>query len=242
MSKTDQHGNEMVYARPKKVIKLHWFNAISWLILTISGLGIVRGDYRFMPYGFAEWMQNMVGGQFTLITSHSILGLIWMFVFIVFTFKNFNDVVLPFLKKVLSITPTAIIEDSKYMVVAIAQLLGLLKNVKLPPEGRYNGAQKLLGTMIIFSSVMIALTGVAMFVMFIFTELMINSLVFRWSLVFHGFFVGLVWFGLVSHLYYSLIEAPKSLEGMKSGYLEKDFVKHHSPAWYDELKRKGEIS
>ena len=108
--------------------------------------------------------------------------------------------------------------------------------------GRYNGAQKLLGTMIIVSSVVITITGGVMFFMFLFTELMINSGIFRWSLVLHAFFVGLVWFGLVAHIYFSVVEAPESLEGMKSGYLDKEFVKHHSPAWYEEMKQKGEVS
>lgn len=242
MSKTNEQGKEMVYARPKEVIRLHWFNAVCWLVLTVSGLGIVRGDYKFMPYGFAEWMQNTVGGQFNLITGHSVIGLIWVGAFVIFSYKNLNNVVLPFLKNVLSLTPRVILADLKYMVVAIGQLFGLLKNAKLPPAGRYNGAQRLLGTMIIFSSAMIALTGIVMFIMFLFTGLMIDALVFRWSLVFHGFFVGLVWFGLVSHIYYSVIEMPQSLEGMKSGYLDKEFVKHHSPAWYEELKQKGEVN
>lgn len=241
MSMTKEQDKDMIFVRPKKVIKLHWFNAISWLVLTVSGLGIIRGDYRFMPYGFAEWMQNTLGGQFNLITGHSLLGIIWAGVFLIFTYKNLNSVVIPFLKNVLSITPDAIIADTKNLVVTLAQLFGVLKNVELPPSGRYNGAQKLLGTMIIASSILITITGFIMFFMFIFTELMINSGLFRWSLVFHGFFVGLVWFGLVSHIYFSVIEAPESLEGMKSGYLDKEFVKHHNPAWYEEMKKKGDV-
>jgi len=241
MTNSNAPAAGMIFSRPKKVIRLHWFNAICWLVLTMSGLGIIRGNLKFMPEGYAEWFQNMVGGQFNLITGHSLLGSLWMVVFILFTLFNWNEVVYPFLKKVLSITPAAVIRDMIQMVVAIANLFGLMKNVKLPPAGRYNGAQRLLGTMIIMSSVVIALSGVLMFVLFILTPMAIDGAVFRWALLAHGFFVGLVYIGLVAHIYYALVEEPESLEAMKSGYLEEGYVKHHCPAWYEELKQQGKV-
>jgi formate dehydrogenase subunit gamma len=142
---------------------------------------------------------------------------------------------------VLSITPRAVITDMVQMVVAIANLFGVMKVVSLPPAGRYNGAQRLLGTMIILSSAAIALTGMVMFILFLFTPMVIDGLVFRWALVAHGFFVGLVYIGLVAHIYYALVEEPESLEAMKSGYLDEEYIKHHSPAWHEELKQQGKV-
>lgn len=233
--------HKMIYARPGKVIALHWFNAVCWMVLTFSGLGIIRGDLRFMPVGFAEWVQNTAGGQFNLIIGHSTLGLIWAGVVVLFTAFNWREVVWPFLKHVLCITPGAIIADGWAMVVDLGGLFGLFKKVKLPPAGRYNGAQRLLGTMILASSAMIILTGTVMFFLFLFTGLMIDSALFRWSLVAHAFFVGLVWIGLTAHIYYALVEMPQVMEGMKSGYLDEEFVKHHSPGWYAELKEQGKV-
>ncbi len=233
--------HKMVYARPGKSIAVHWFNAVCWLVLTFSGLGIIRGDLRFMPYGFAEWMQNAVGGQFNLIISHSMLGLLWSGVLVLFTALNWREVVWPFLKHVLSITPGAIIADAWSMGLELAQLFGLFKKVPLPLAGRYNGAQRLLGTMILASGALIMLTGTVMFFLFIFTGLMIDSGVFRWSLVAHGFFVGLVWIGLIAHIYFALVELPQAMEGMKSGYLDEEFIKHHRPKWYAELKEQGKV-
>ncbi len=231
----------LIYSRPKKVIRLHWFNVVMWFTLTFSGLGIIRGDLRFMPEGYAEWMQNLVAGQFNLIMGHSILGIIWMTVFILFTAFNWHEVVFPFLKKVLSITPKAIYNDMIFMGVSIANLFGLLKNIKLPPAGRYNGAQRLLGTLILLSCVVIALSGSIMFVLFLLTPAVIDGAVFQWSLVAHAFFVGMVYIGLVAHLYYSLIEEPEVLRSMRDGYLDASYVKHHSPGWYNELKREGKV-
>lgn len=141
----------------------------------------------------------------------------------------------------MSITPKSIFNDLFYMMVSIANLFGLMKNVKLPPAGRYNGAQRLLGTLIILSCMVIALTGSVMFVLFILTPIAIDGAVFRWSLVAHAFFVGMVYIGLIAHLYYSLVEEPEVLRSMRDGYLDADYVKHHSPGWYSELEQQGKV-
>lgn len=240
MSNTDP-ARRMVFSRPKKVIRLHWFNAVVWLLLTVSGLGIIRGEVALMPEGYANAVQGLVGGQFNLITGHSLLGLLWVGVFILFTLFNWKEVVFPFLKKILSVTPRAVLADATQMVVDIGGLFGLFKSVRLPPAGRYNGAQRLLGTLILLSSVVIALSGMAMFVLFLFTPVFVDAALFQWSLVAHGLFVGLVFIGLVAHIYYSVVEEPEVLESMQSGYLEEDYIRHHSPAWYEELRQQGKL-
>jgi len=240
MSNTDP-GRRMVFSRPKKVIRLHWFNAFVWLLLTVSGLGIIRGDVALMPEGYANAVQGLVGGQFNLITGHSLLGLLWVGVFILFTLFNWKEVVYPFLKKILSVTPRAVLADSTQMVVDIGGLFGLFKSVRLPPAGRYNGAQRLLGTLILLSSVVIALSGTVMFALFLFTPVFVDAALFQWSLVAHGLFVGLVYIGLVAHIYYSVVEEPEVLESMKSGYLEEDYIRNHSPGWYEELRQQGKL-
>ncbi|MCP4996551.1 MAG: formate dehydrogenase, partial [Gammaproteobacteria bacterium] len=42
-------------------------------------------------------------------------------------------------------------------------------------------------------------------------------------------------------IYYALVEIPEAMEAVKSGYLDTEFVKHHNPGWYAELKEKGEV-
>ena len=131
--------------------------------------------------------------------------------------------------------------DVTPMVVDIGGLFGLFKSVRLPPAGRYNGAQRLLGTLILLSSVVIALSGTVMFALFLFTPVFIDAALFQWSLVAHGLFVGLVYIGLVAHIYYSVVEEPEVLESMQSGYLEEDYIRNHSPGWYEELRQQGKL-
>ncbi len=122
------------------MIILHWFNAACWLLLTPSGLGIIRGDtIRIIPAGWSEALQNLVGGNANLILAHSVLGIIWTAVILLYTMLNLNSVVIPFLKNVLSLTPKQIINDLIYMMQAIVGLFTPAKAAKeLPPSGRYN--------------------------------------------------------------------------------------------------------
>ena len=66
---------------------------------------------------------------------------------------------------------------------------------------------------------------IVMFVLFLFTPVFVDAALFQWSLVAHGLFVGLVYIGLVAHIYYSVVEEPEVLESMKSGYLEEDYIR-----------------
>ncbi len=239
MNPTSKSIPGKVFARPKRVILLHWFNVLCWLLLTASGLGVIRGEaIRILPGGWSEFMQNMLGGGATLVLTHSVLGLIWSGVIVLFVLFNWNSIVLPFLQRVLSLTPGKILADLWFMTVTIARLLGLMKDTRLPPAGRYNGAQRLLSTMILACSIAIVISGTAMFFS---SELGVSTALFRWALVLHALCVGLVCIGLVAHIYFALVEEPESMDGMKSGYLDAVFVEHHHPEWYAELKKQGKV-
>jgi formate dehydrogenase subunit gamma len=239
MKPENKTSSAKVLARPKRVIVLHWFNAICWFLLTATGLGIIRGEaIRIVPGGWSEMMQNLVGGGANLVLIHSVAGLLWCGVILLFALLNWNSVALPFLKGVITLTPRKVMADFWEIIVFIARLFGRLKQVSLPKEGRYNGAQRLLSTMILACSAVIVVSGSAMFFS---AELALSAGLFRWALVAHAFCVGLVWFGLVAHVYFAMVEEPESMEGMKSGYLNAEFIQHHSPAWYAELKQQGKL-
>jgi len=236
---------QMLHVREKKIIRLHWFNAICWLTLILSGLGIISGDFvRIAPVFWPEFMQGLFGGNHNLVLAHAIVGIAWVIVFALFILANFTSVVFPFLKKVLVLTPMAAIRDTKSMVINLLQLFGLMKDTPIPPQGRYNGAQRLLGTMIIFCSLLIAATGLYLFfapMVFAFSENALYGSIFRWALVAHSASVFLVLIGLVAHIYFALIEEPECLEAMKSGEISVDFIKHHNALWYEELKQSGKV-
>ncbi len=219
---------------------MHWFNAVCWFLLTASGLGIISGEsIRIIPADWSQLIQNMVGGNANLVLMHSSVGIIWSAVFIIFSARNWNNIVLPFLKDILILTPMKIMAGIWTTAVVLTRLIIPWKvEGEAPPAGRYNGAQRLQGTLVIVCSIILTITGL---IMFFGPVIGVASELFRWSLVIHAACVGMVWIGLIAHIYFALIEERESMEGMKSGYLETEYIKHHSPLWYEELKQQGEI-
>jgi formate dehydrogenase subunit gamma len=243
MSTTKPQGT--IKVRTRDVIFIHWFNAFFWLVLVLTGFGIISGDFvRLVPAFWPTFMQNLLGGNVNLALLHAIGGIAWAGVIGVYAVLNFKRVVLPFLKNVLVLTPKAAIADLISMTITLAHLFGLLKNLKVPPQGRYNGAQRLLGTMIIASSLAIASTGLYLFLapkLLTFSTLALYGELFRWALVIHVSAVLLVLLGLVAHIYFAVVEEPESLETMKSGNAEIAFIQHHNPLWYESLKKEGKV-
>lgn len=238
-------NGQMICVREKKTIYLHWFNAFCWLLLLASGFGIISGDFvRLAPAFWPEFMQGLFGGNENLVLAHIIVGLTWVGVFVLFILFNFNCVVFPFLKKVLVLTPMAVLKDTWSMVITLAHLFGLMKNTPVPPQGRYNGAQRLLGTMIIFCSLLIIVSGAYLFFgpqLLSFSENAFYGTIFRWALVAHAGSVFFVLIGLIAHIYFALVEERESLEAMKSGNCSVEFIKHHNALWYEELKQEGKV-
>lgn len=234
-----------IKVRTKDVIFIHWFNAFFWLTLVLSGFGIISGDFvRLAPAFWPTFMQNLFGGNDNVVLMHGIGGMVWAGVIAVYATLNFRRVVLPFLKNVLVLTPKAAIRDLSSMTITLAHLFGLLRKHKVPPQGRYNGAQRLLGTMIIACSLGIAATGMYLFLapmLLDFGSAAVLGALFRWALVIHVAAVLLVLIGLVAHIYFAVVEEPESLETMKSGEAEIAFIRHHNPLWYEELKAEGKV-
>jgi len=245
MAATNAKSPQTIKVREKKVILVHWFNALCWFLLIGSGLGIISGDaVRLAPAFWPEFLQGLFRGNGNLVFTHAVVGLLWIGVLAVFIVLNLRRVVIPFLREVLVLTPAAALRDGWFMVVTIAHLFGLMKNAVVPPQGRYNGAQRLLGTLIVVASVAIALSGLYLFFApkaLDFTAVPLYGALFRWSLAIHAAAVFLVLIGLVAHIYFAVIEERESLESMKSGYISVDFIRHHSPLWHQELEREGRL-
>lgn len=223
-------------------IFMHWFNVAVWLVMLATGFGVVSGAFvRLVPAAWPEFMQTLFGGNANLVLVHSWIGVTWVAVFSLYTLVALPRVV-RFLRAVLVLTPW----DALKQVWSMAASLGELFGLKLPHEeaGRFNGAQRLLGTLIIFGSVGIAASGLYLYFapqLLQFSDIALYGLIFRWALAAHITLVLLVLIGLIAHIYYALVEERESLGSMTRGEISVDFIRHHNPKWYRELEAKGEI-
>ena len=235
-------SSRMVKVRGSDSIFLHWFNVTVWVTMLATGFGIVSGAMvRLVPAAWPEFMQNLFGGNALLASVHAWIGIVWIAVFAFYTVFALPRV-LSFLKQVLVLTPKAAFQDMWSMTAALGHLFGI--KMTMPEAGRFNGAQRLLGTMIIFGSVGIAASGLYLYFspkVLDFASNEVFGMIFRWALTLHITLVMLVLVGLVAHIYFALVEERWSLESMKSGMADLDRIKHHNPKWYRELVEKGDI-
>jgi formate dehydrogenase subunit gamma len=235
----------MIRVRDLWTIRLHWFNACCWALLVASGFGIISGDtLRLAPAFWPGFLQDLFGGNAALVLTHALGGMVWFLAIALFVLLRWRTVVRPFLREVLSIAPRAVWDDLRFLGVTLGKLFGLMQDRQVEPQGRYNGAQRLLGTLIIFASLAIAATGLYLFLapkLFAFGASPLFGALFRWALVLHAASVFLVLIGLVAHIYFAVVEERESLETMKSGYASVEFIHHHNPRWYEQLKREGKL-
>jgi formate dehydrogenase subunit gamma len=109
----------------------------------------------------------------------------------------------------------------------------------LPPQGFYNFGQKLFAQASVVGGVVIVATGL---VMFFSTISLDNPGPAAWSRVIHYLTVGLVFAGLLVHIFMAAIsreERPAFLS-MFTGSVSEHYARHHHPLWYAQVAAEKE--
>lgn len=221
-------------------IILHWFNAVCWFALLITGLGLL-GNHRINPIGvwLPELLEYLFGDQGTLLLVHEIMGLVWIVGFFIYLMFNFRGT-LNFLREIFSISPR---RDLEWLLKKPLQLtmgnramrkLGI--GTELPPQGFYNAGQKAFAQPAVILGILVAVTGIIMFLSDKILSLEHTVLVV-WSIGIHFVATGLITAGLAIHIFMAAInlEERPAFYSMFSGYVPADHVKEHNPLWYREI-------
>ncbi|WP_320176115.1 cytochrome b/b6 domain-containing protein [Maridesulfovibrio sp.] len=219
-------------------IFIHWFNAACWFLLLVTGLGLF-GNPEIDPLGsgYPAFMRSLVGGGGNLLTIHVTLGLIWAGGLILYMLINFRGAIF-FLKEIFMVDP---VRDITWMIrkmilmTAGPKLLG--KNSELPDQGYYNMGQKAFAQASVVGGIVIVVTGIIMFLSDRTLGAEHMALV-SWSITLHYLAVGLVFAGLLVHIYMAAI-SPEEKPGFRSmftGHVPEDYAKHHHKLWYERVK------
>lgn len=104
-----------------------------------------------------------------------------------------------------------------------------------PPQGRFNGGEKINILLMFFSCVIIAITGFIMW----FPEVFPIWLV-RWSYPAHSGFVLLLTAVFLMHFYLGVLhpDSNQALKGMFTGWVPAKFARAHYEKWFDEVAEK----
>ena len=209
---------------------MHWANAVLWLLLFITGMGLVQHE-ALAPFGqaYPHLLRRMVGGGGNLLLVHITLGCLWMACFAAYIAFNWKNTVF-FLREVFSVQAGDMIWLRRKMPLmvfgpALAARFGL--GTTLPPQGFYNMGQKAFGMLNVLGGVTLAFSGGIM-------AFGIGSTwLIGWCVTMHYIAAGLVFIGLLAHLYMTLA-VPSERPGLRSmftGFVPESYAQSHHANW-----------
>jgi len=230
----------MITRHSKFAIFMHWFNAVCWLFLLVTGLGLIdNAALSPVSTGWSPMMKELFNGGGNLLAAHITVGLTWSVMFLIFVISNPRKNFLQFVKEIFSLSIT---RDLTWLVKkGIIMIFGkkFLENrnidPELPDQGFYNFGQKLFAIPSLLGGLLIIATG---YLMMVSMWVDINSQLVQWSIFLHFLMVGLLVAGLIIHIYMAAIVAEEkpAFISMFTGKVPSDFAKHHNALWFQKLK------
>jgi len=221
-------------------IRIHWFNAACWLLLLVTGLGLIKNE-KLNPLG--AWLPDALRGLFgggsaggaVLLTIHEIIGVAWLLGFAAYLAVNGGGARF-FLAEIFSVRPG----DLSWLARKMARMtVGVGK--ELPPQGYYNMGQKAFAQASVAGGAAIAVSGI---ILLLSDKLFPASLAWLvgWAVTLHYLAVGLVFAGLLVHIYMAAI-SPEEKPGFRSmftGSVPADYARHHHYLWVKGLEEEGQ--
>ncbi|MFV2081422.1 MAG: formate dehydrogenase subunit gamma [bacterium] len=183
---------------------VHWTNMCTFIVLTLTGLGLYSQTF----FG----LTSIFGGVDMSRVIHHYAGL----VFIATTFLIFFQWVKDF---------TAAGEDSLGDVISSY----MDHDYESPPSGKLNAGQKLLGFIVFTFGVIMGLTGIFMW----FPDLLGRGIQ-QWMYFLHNFVFILFMLLILLHVYLGTAASPGTWRGMSKGTVTKAWAKKHHGAWDGE--------
>lgn len=194
---------------------LHWFTAISFILLAITGLSLLFGRAVLIPLfghaGFSVWadvskvVHNFIGPVFTAAV------LVMIIAWVRHNIPNKTD--LEWFRK------------------------GGGMGAEHASAGRMNGGEKLWFWFIVIAGGAVCITGLILD----FPGLGQDRGTVQVANLIHAV-VGMFWIALAfGHIYIGTAGTEGAFEGMATGYVDEQWAKEHHDLWLEELKREGRI-
>jgi formate dehydrogenase subunit gamma len=233
-----------IHRHTRLSIFMHWFNAICWFFLLLTGLGLIRND-DLQP--FTSWpivLRQVFGQAENLLLAHEIVGIVWAAGFFLYGILRLKADVLPFIREIFTVD---INRDFQWLVAKGIQMtlgyrmLGILADKfgfspEIPDQGFYNVGQKIFAIPAVFGGVIIAASGI---IMMLSQVGMAGTGLVQWAILIHFTTVGLVFAGLLIHIFMASIAAGErpAFLSMFTGTVPEDYARHHHKLWLDDLNK-----
>lgn len=244
----------MIRRHSASAIFMHWFNAVCWIFLLLTGFGLLAGEMQ--PIGL-WWRELWLGlfGDAGLLYAHLAVGTVWVIGYLAYLLLRFRAEALPFVREITSFHLTSDLvwcfKKGLWLVLGprLTQKLGI--DPALPPQGFYNAGQRMVAVCAMVSSILLAITGIIMSFFsgnqLVELGIMANAdqiqTLLQWCIYIHFCCAAIMAIFLPIHIYMAALapgEGP-ALKSMFTGSVPEQHVRHHNPLWYDELVRDGKI-
>ncbi len=231
---------KMIKRHDKINMFIHWFNALCWIFLLITGLGLIKNEnLQILGGWWANWLRSVFGSGERLLLFHEAVGVLWAGVFLIYSILGARKYVIPFMKEMMSVS---IPRDILWLIKKMIQMTMGYKVLEklgfepvIPDQGFYNVGQKLFAVPSVLGGIVITITGLILSLSDVWIT---NTVMVQWAIFIHFATVMLVFAGLFIHVYMASIAAGErpALISMFTGYVPEEYAEHHHKLWYDEIK------
>ena len=227
-------------------IFIHWFNALCWLFLLASGLGLIDNPaLQPLGQGYPKALRALLGGGANLLLAHWLVALIWLTVWLGFALMYLGRYVIPFVRQVFSLQPRRdlewMIKKNLQMTVGYHLMAKLIKPLgldgRIPDQEYYNAGQKLAAQALLLGGLTLVASGLVMLASKYLLGGSAQALV-QWSITIHYLAAMVTTAMLILHVYMAAISRDErpALFSMFSGQVPEEYARHHHKLWYDQIR------
>ena len=200
----------------------HWMNAFAFFMLFLTALPLYSDTFRFM--------YNIFGDK-TLMYAHRVFGVVFIMTPIIGFFMA-REGYMTMIKEVFRFGK----RDMEFMQKFPIELMG--KDPHMPQQGFYNGGEKMNIALQLALSVVIAVTGVILWM----GDAILPATITAYAIPMHSIAAAVCFAAALGHIYLAAGVNPESLHGMKDGTIKASYAAHHHGAWVDELVAEGVVT
>ena len=200
----------------------HWMNAFAFFMLFLTALPLYSDSFRFMYHIF---------GDKTLMYAHRVFGVVFIMTPIIGFFMA-REGYMTMIKEVFRFGK----KDMEFMQKFPIELMG--KDPHMPPQGFYNGGEKMNIALQLALSVVIAVTGVILWI----GDIILPATITAYAIPVHSIAAAVCFAAALGHIYLAAGVNPDSLHGMTSGTIKASYAAHHHGAWVEELIAEGVVT
>lgn len=210
----DKDGHPVIQRYTANERSNHWFTAILFILLALSGLAM------FHPA--MSWLYGLFGGgQWTRIL-HPFFGVLMFVSFMLLALR---------MRAHNRFEPG----DKEWLSRPGDVLAG--REERLPKVGKYNAGQKVLFFTLVVCMIALLLSGIVIWRQW-FSHLFPIGLI-RFSALLHAFFAFVIITAIIVHIYAGMW-VKGSIGAMTRGFVTYGWARKHHPRWFEEVMRKGD--